>query len=171
MITYFDLVLSFSVLHLLSLHIAASFVKGTIDWKSLSACLPAIFHLRQKNRVILSGAAWRKEKSSGWFASSRSQHSSMSKGKGSIFSRLSPDRCCWRGDHTQQSGGWNTSCHTLYIIPLSRGSGAHTKLFLDFICSKKIFFFSLKFFLSMTFENTKSMLQWDELSLGYKSWA
>lgn len=170
MITYFDLVLSFSVLHLLSLHIAASFVKGTIDCKSLSACLPAIFHLRQKNRVILSGAAWRKEKSSGWFASSRSQHSSMSKGKGSIFSRLSPDKCCWRGDHTQQSGGWNASCHTLYIIPLSRGSRAHTKLFLDFICSKKIFF-SLKFFLSMTFENTKSMLQWDELSLGYKSWA
>lgn len=38
--------------------------------------------------------------------------SSMSKDKVRIVSRLSPDGCCLRGDHTEESGRWGTHHRT-----------------------------------------------------------
>lgn len=126
MITYFDLVLSFSVLHLLSLHIAASFVKGTIDCKSLSTCLPAIFHLRQKNRVILSGAAWRKEKKL-WmvciFQVSTQQH--VKRQRKHLFKVIARQVLLERRSHAAERGMKRFLSHPLHYTSVKRKQGAY----------------------------------------------
>lgn len=71
---------------------------------------------------------------------SQSRHSGTSEDKGRISSRLSSDRCCLRQDHTLKSGGWDAPRCASVFVSQWRGSGAHTKLFLDFICSQKFLF-------------------------------
>lgn len=125
MITYFDLVLSFSVLHLLSLHIAASFVKGTIDCKSLSACLPAIFHLRQKN----SNFEWcsLEEGKKLWmvciFQVSTQQH--VKRQRKHLFKVIARQVLLERRSHAAERGMKHFLSHPLHYTSVKRKRGAY----------------------------------------------
>lgn len=133
-------------------------MKGTINCSSEFACLLSIFsHTNKKGRQVeqewLCGARWRKNSVSTIYVLMQ-QHVKRQK---EVFSRLSSDRCFLRGDHTEESGEWDTSCHTSIFIPLSRGS----------IFSQKTFL-SSTFLLSMLVKKmksvtNKSVLQWGDL--------